>query len=86
MDICIVLDPHNQLITTGDVVTGRVVLDVKKRSNLTAVDIKLRGYIRTKWQSESDLEKPYHDKHEVNSPVRAHLLPRQSLTPFSFSG
>lgn len=69
MDIRIVLDPHSEVVTTGDTVTGRVILDVRKKASVTSVDVKLRGYIKTSLLSENDIDtdtwRPYHDKHEV---------------------
>lgn len=69
MDIRIVLDPHSEVVTTGDTVTGRVILDVRKKASVTSVDVKLRGYIKTSLLSENDMDtdtwRPYHDKHEV---------------------
>ncbi|GME23989.1 putative arrestin domain-containing protein [Neofusicoccum parvum] len=86
MDIQIVLDPHSQVITTGDTITGRVLLDVRKRSNITAIDVKLRGYIRTSLLSENDMDtdtfKPYHDKHEFLRLSQTLLPPPQARKGF----
>lgn len=69
MDIRIVLDPHNQMATTGDTITGRVILEVRKKSSVTSVDVKLRGHIKTSLLSQHDMDtdtwKPFHEKHEV---------------------
>ncbi|KAF4310508.1 putative arrestin domain-containing protein [Botryosphaeria dothidea] len=73
MDIRIVLDPHSEVVTTGDTVTGRVILDVRKKASVTSVDVKLRGYIKTSLLSENDIDtdtwRPYHDKHEVRKGI-----------------
>ncbi|KAL1613570.1 hypothetical protein SLS54_010475 [Diplodia seriata] len=68
MDIQILLNPHDQIITTGDIITGRVLLSARRKVNVSAIDVRLRGYIRTSLLAEDDTNpetwKPYHAQHE----------------------
>ncbi|EKG17472.1 Arrestin-like protein [Macrophomina phaseolina MS6] len=57
------------MATTGDTITGRVKLEVQKKSSVTSVDVKLRGHIKTSLLSQHDMDtdtwKPFHEKHEL---------------------
>ncbi|KAL1633255.1 hypothetical protein SLS58_011165 [Diplodia intermedia] len=74
MDIQIFLNPHGQIITTGDVITGRVLLSARRKVNVSAIDVRLRGYIRTSLLAEDDTNpetwKPYHAQHEHGFPFQ----------------
>lgn len=71
MDIQIVLNPHDQIITTGDIISGRVILNARRRVTVSTVDVRLKGYIRTSLTPANDTNsetwKPCHVNHEVSN-------------------
>ncbi|KAF9636696.1 putative arrestin domain-containing protein [Lasiodiplodia theobromae] len=86
MDIQIVLNPHDQIITTGDIISGRVVLNARRRVTVSTVDVRLKGYIRTSLtaanDSNSETWKPCHVNHEFLSIAKTLLSPASSRKCF----
>lgn len=89
MDIQILLNPHDQIITTGDIISGRVVLNARRRVTVSTVDVRLKGYIRTSLTPANDTNsetwKPCHANHEVSdaseTPASSVLITFTALVP-----